>query len=78
MISHRIRRVAPAPQRQLDAEARPIVERMADIMREMRAAGDPITADSLAVRGDFTSAEVAAYAREASDLARSREVRQVA
>jgi len=65
---------APVPA----APARSIVERMADTMREMRAAGQIVTADSLAVYGDYTSAEVARHAMEASNLARAREVRQVA
>jgi hypothetical protein len=60
------------------APARSIVERMADVMREMRAAGQIVTAETVAVFGDFTSAEVSKHAMEASNLARAREVRQVA
>lgn len=75
MISHQYRPAAPkAPH----AAARSLVERMADVMREMRAAGQMVTAESVAVHGDFTDAEVARHAREASDLARARETRQVA
>jgi hypothetical protein len=57
---------------------RSLVERMADVMREMRAAGQVVTAATLAVHGDFTDAEVAKHAMEASNIARSRETRQVA
>lgn len=76
MISQQYRPASKpvAPQ----AETRSVAERMADVMQEMRAAGQIVTAESLAVFGDFTDAEVAKFAREASDLARSRQVRQVA
>lgn len=77
MISQQFRaaeKAAPPPA----ASARSVVERMADTMREMRAAGQMVTAETVAVHGDFTDAEVAKFAREASDLARSRETRQVA
>jgi hypothetical protein len=77
MLSHQYRPAAtatPAPAQ----PARTLVERMADVMREMRAAGQMVTAGTLAVHGDFTDAEVAKVAREAADLARAREVRQVA
>lgn len=57
---------------------RTVAERMADVMREMRAAGQVVTAASVAVHGDFTDAEVAKHGPEAANLARSREVRQVA
>lgn len=57
---------------------KPPAERMADAMRDMRAAGHVVTAASLAVYGDFTDAEVARYGPEAANLARTRETRQVA
>lgn len=79
MISQQYRPAAPAaPKVPQKADARTIVERMADVMRDMRAAGQTVTAASVAVYGDFTDAEVSKHAMEASNLARSREVRQVA
>lgn len=55
-----------------------IVERMAAAMQDMRASGMTITADTLAVYGDFTDEEVATHGAEAGDLARSRAVKRVA
>jgi hypothetical protein len=79
MISQQYRPAAKAAQKEPPAApALSIVERMADVMREMRAAGQTVTSDSLAVFGDFTNAEVSKHAPEASNLARAREVRQVA
>lgn len=60
------------------APVQTIVERMAETMRDMRAAGQVVTARALAVYGDYTDAEVERYAPEASDLARARAVREVA
>ncbi|MBN9243968.1 MAG: hypothetical protein J0I98_14345 [Mesorhizobium sp.] len=60
------------------AKTRSVTERMADTMREMRAAGQMVTAETVAVHGDFTNAEVAKFGPEAANLARSRETRQVA
>jgi hypothetical protein len=79
MIAQQYRTKAPAAEKApAAAPARSIVERMADVMREMRAAGQIVTAETVAVFGDFTSAEVSKHAMEASNLARAREVRQVA
>jgi hypothetical protein len=77
MISQQYRSAAPAPAARA-LEPRTIAERMADAMREMRAAGQIVTAATLAVYGDFTDDEVAIFGPEAANLARSREVRQVA
>ena len=55
-----------------------IVESMADVMRDMRAAGHVVTSESLAVFGDFTAAEVAKHGPEAANLARQQAVRKVA
>ncbi|TPN43234.1 hypothetical protein [Mesorhizobium sp. B1-1-7] len=54
---------------------RPIVERMADKMLEMGMNGIAVTADSLAEHSNFTRAEIGAHGSEASDLAKSRAVR---
>jgi hypothetical protein len=79
MIAQQYRTKAPAAEKAPPAApARSIVEAMADVMREMRAAGQTVTSETLAVFGDFTDAEVAKHAMEASNLARAREVRQVA
>lgn len=77
MISQQFRaaeKAAPPPAQ----PTRGVIERMADTMREMRAAGQMVTAATVAVAGDFTDAEVAKYGPEAANLARSRETRQVA
>lgn len=55
-----------------------ILERMAATMQEMRAAGQVVTAYTLAVFGDFTDDEVATHGPEAANLARSRAVKRVA
>jgi len=54
-----------------------IVERMAATMQDMRAAGHIITADTLAVHGDFTDDEVRQHGDEAANLARARAVKRV-
>lgn len=53
-----------------------IVEAMADKMLEMGMNGTAVTADSLAEHSDFTRAEIEKHGKEASDLAKSRAVRQ--
>jgi len=73
MISLRSNQVPSQP-----ATGKSIVERMADDMADMRAAGQLVTNEALAVWGDWSSAEVERHAREAADLARSRAVRQLA
>lgn len=54
-----------------------LVERMAETMRDMRAAGQVVTISALAVYGDYTDAEVERYGAEAADLARARAARQI-
>ncbi|TIX23875.1 hypothetical protein [Mesorhizobium sp.] len=55
-----------------------IVELMADKMLEMGMNGTAVTADSLYEHSDFTRDEIKAHGPEASDLAKSRAIRQVA
>lgn len=78
MISQQYRPARAAAPVAAAAAKRSLPERMADTMRDMRAAGQIVTAESLAIYGDYTNAEIAAHASEAANLARAREVRQVA
>jgi len=78
MISQQYRATAKAVPPPAPQAPRTVAERMADVMREMRAAGQIVTAETVAVHGDFTNAEVAKHGPEAANLARSREIRQVA
>lgn len=55
-----------------------VVERMAEAMRDMRASGQTVTAENLAVHGDFTDDQVKAYGTEAANLARLLNSRAVA
>ncbi|MDG4903168.1 hypothetical protein P9279_21910 [Mesorhizobium sp. WSM4962] len=57
---------------------RPIVERMAERVRELGMNGIAVTKDVLFEHTDFTLEEIDEHGREACNLARSRAVRQVA
>lgn len=60
------------------AVERPLVERMAERVRELGMNGVAVTKDVLFEHTDFTMEEIDAHALEACNLARSRAVRQVA
>lgn len=57
--------------------ARPLVERMAERVRELGMNGIAVTKDALFEHTDFTLEEIEQHGREACNLARSRAVRQV-
>lgn len=58
------------------AKLRPVVERMAEAMRELSAANQTVDGEALANRG-FTMAEIEAHGRAARDLANRRATRQL-
>ena len=68
----------PATKAPVISSTKSVVERMAEAMRDMRAAGQTVTAENLAVHGDFTDEQVKAYGVEAANLARSLNTRAVA
>ncbi|HEV2502363.1 MAG TPA: hypothetical protein VGV39_04775 [Mesorhizobium sp.] len=68
----------PASNKALVPSSKSTIERMAAAMADMRAAGHTVTADSLAIYGDFTSDQVTRHGTEAANLARSLNVRAVA
>ncbi|RWK12505.1 hypothetical protein [Mesorhizobium sp.] len=57
---------------------RPLVERMAERVRELGMNGIAVTKDVLFEHTDFTRAEIDTHALEACDIARQRAIRQVA
>lgn len=59
-------------------EERPLVERMAERVRELGMNGIAVTKDVLFEHTDFTLEEIDQHGREACNLARQRAVRQVA
>lgn len=61
---------APRPAERAGSARRSTVERMADTMTVMAVNGEPVTAESLRLRG-FTSAEVAEHGGAAADMATS-------
>ncbi|MEP9389619.1 hypothetical protein [Mesorhizobium sp. KR9-304] len=67
-----------APAATLPPENPSIVERMAETMRDMRAAGMTVTARALAVYGDYADADIERHGEEAAALARARAVRRLA
>lgn len=68
----------PATTKAIVPSSKSVVERMAETMRDMRATGNTVTAENLAVFGDFTSDQVSRYGVEAANLARSLNSRAVA
>ncbi|TIO62974.1 hypothetical protein [Mesorhizobium sp.] len=57
---------------------RPLVERMAERVRELGMNGIAVTKDVLFEHTDFTREEIDTHALEACDIARQRAIRQVA
>lgn len=59
-------------------EERPIVERMAERVRELGMNGIAVTKDVLFEHSDFTREEIDRHALDACNIARQRVIRQVA
>ena len=52
------------------------VDHMASVMREMAFGGQTVTAEALALKGDFSKAEIERYGQDAADKARADSIRQ--
>ncbi|TIW09549.1 MAG: hypothetical protein E5V66_22335 [Mesorhizobium sp.] len=59
-------------------EERPLVERMAERVRELGMNGIAVTKDVLFEHTDFTMEEIDKHALDACNIARQRAIRQVA